>query len=71
MKPRFPCDSRPGTSLYDEEGAAIVPEIMKKAQEKGVTIQLPEDYVCGDKFDAEADTKDADDKTGRQFWIAV
>merc|ERR1712070_688388 len=27
-----------GTSLYDEEGAKIVPDILKKAEEKGVEI---------------------------------
>ena len=30
-----------GSSLYDEEGAKIVPEIMEKAKEKGVEIILP------------------------------
>jgi phosphoglycerate kinase len=43
-----------GASLYDEEGAAIVPDIMKKAQEKGVKIHLPVDFICGDKFEADA-----------------
>ena len=56
-----------GTSLYDEEGAAIVPEIMKKAAEKGVKIQIPTDYICADKFAADAATKDADDTTGPCF----
>eukprot|EP00116_Pleurobrachia_bachei_P006582 sb/3466844/ len=43
-----------GSSLYDEEGSKIVPDIMTKAKEKGVTIYLPIDYVCGDSFSAEA-----------------
>merc|ERR1712194_833805 len=30
-----------GSSLYDEEGAKIVPEIMAKAKEKNVKIVLP------------------------------
>ena len=30
-----------GSSLYDEEGAKIVPEIMRLAKEKGVEITLP------------------------------
>merc|ERR1712032_810340 len=46
-----------GTSLYDEEGAAIVPQIMEKAKAKGVKIQLPCDSVCAEKFDAEAEIK--------------
>merc|ERR1719331_1098539 len=39
-----------GTSLYDEEGAKIVPDIMKKAKEKNVDIVLPVDFVCSSKF---------------------
>lgn len=39
-----------GNSLFDADGAALVPQIMKKAQEKGVRIHLPVDYKCGDKF---------------------
>jgi len=39
-----------GNSLFDADGAALVPQIMKKAQEKGVRIHLPVDYNCGDKF---------------------
>merc|ERR1719409_2167057 len=34
-----------GSSLYDEEGAKIVPEIMEKAKEKGVEIILPVDFA--------------------------
>merc|ERR1740121_3487977 len=39
-----------GGSLYDEEGAKIVPEIMEKAKAKGVEIVLPVDFVCSSKF---------------------
>ena len=39
-----------GNSLFDEEGAKIVPELMEKARARGVEILLPVDYVCGDKF---------------------
>ncbi|MES1912744.1 MAG: hypothetical protein MHM6MM_004969 [Cercozoa sp. M6MM] len=39
-----------GNSLFDEEGAALVPQLMAKAQEKGVKIHLPVDIVCADKF---------------------
>jgi len=53
-----------GTSLYDEEGAKIVPDIMKKAKEKNVLIQLPVDYICGDKFDADANVMEANDTDG-------
>lgn len=53
-----------GNSLFDEEGAKIVPDIMKKAQEKGVKIHLPIDYVCGDKFAPDAQVQAATDATG-------
>eukprot|EP00921_Rhytidocystis_pertsovi_P026469 GHVQ01042700.1.p1 GENE.GHVQ01042700.1~~GHVQ01042700.1.p1 ORF type:complete len:421 (+),score=76.46 GHVQ01042700.1:232-1494(+) len=46
-----------GTSLYDEEGAKIVKELMDKAKTKNVEIQLPVDFVCGNKFDKEAEIK--------------
>eukprot|EP01017_Pseudomicrothorax_dubius_P015937 TRINITY_DN1816_c0_g2_i1.p1 TRINITY_DN1816_c0_g2~~TRINITY_DN1816_c0_g2_i1.p1 ORF type:complete len:430 (-),score=155.41 TRINITY_DN1816_c0_g2_i1:185-1474(-) len=40
-----------GKSLFDAEGAKIVPQIMAKAKEKGVKIHLPVDFVCGEKFE--------------------
>lgn len=43
-----------GNSLYDEEGAKIVNDIMKKAADKGVKIHLPSDFVTGDKFAEDA-----------------
>jgi len=39
-----------GDSLYDEEGANLVPEIIRKANEKGVKLHLPTDFICADKF---------------------
>lgn len=48
--------SQIGSSLYDEEGAAIVPKIMETAKAKGVTIHLPTDFVCGSKFSNDAET---------------
>lgn len=46
-----------GSSLYDEEGAKIVQAIVDKAQEKGVKLHLPTDFVIADKFAADANTK--------------
>jgi phosphoglycerate kinase len=53
-----------GDSLFDPEGAKIVPELMEKAKAKGVKIHLPVDFVCADKFDSEANTQPADASTG-------
>ena len=43
-----------GASLFDADGAKIVPSIMQKAKERGVTIHLPTDFVTGDKFSKDA-----------------
>jgi len=53
-----------GASLFDEEGAKIVPELIEKAKKNGKEIILPVDYVIGDKFAADAAVKAADDSTG-------
>jgi phosphoglycerate kinase len=53
-----------GESLFDPEGAKIVEDLMEKAKAKGVKIHLPVDFVCGDKFDADAKIQSVDDKTG-------
>lgn len=53
-----------GDSLFDAEGAKIAKELFAKAAEKGVKITLPVDFVCADKFDANANTKVVSDKEG-------
>ena len=61
-----------GGSLYDEEGAEIVPDIMKKAEEKGVKIHLPTDYMCGDKFAEDAKTEVRTQKEGiQEGWMGL
>ena len=39
-----------GGSLYDEEGAKLVKQIMEAAKAKNVEILLPDDYVRGREF---------------------
>jgi len=53
-----------GTSLYDEEGAKIVPEIMEKAKAKGVEIILPVDFIISSKFGEDGEIKTADKSGG-------
>merc|ERR1719168_372932 len=48
-----------GTSLYDEEGAKIVPEIMEKAKKLGVEIILPCDFTISSKFGEDGEIKAA------------
>lgn len=43
-----------GDSLFDAEGAKIVPQIMEQAKAKGVRIVLPKDFVTADKFSENA-----------------
>lgn len=53
-----------GSSLFDAEGAKLVPELVAKARARGVKLILPVDYVCGDRFDANASTQVATDAAG-------
>merc|ERR1711881_143678 len=53
-----------GGSLFDEEGAKIVPEIMEKAKEKNVEIVLPVDFVCSSKFGEDGEVKNAELSSG-------
>jgi phosphoglycerate kinase len=53
-----------GASLFDEDGAKLVPGIMAKANAKGVKIHLPSDFVLADAFSADAKTAAADDESG-------
>jgi len=53
-----------GNSLFDPKGAEIAKELFDKAAAKGVKIHLPVDFVCGDKFSPDANTRAATDKEG-------
>merc|ERR1711988_645649 len=53
-----------GSSLYDEEGAKIVPEILEKAEKLGVEIILPVDFVISSKFGEDGDVKSATKEEG-------
>jgi len=53
-----------GSSLFDEEGAKIVEEIMSLAKEKNVEITLPVDFVCSSKFGEDGEIKTANKADG-------
>ena len=53
-----------GSSLFDEEGAKLVPDLMAKAKAQGKEIILPVDYIAADKFAADAATKVVTDAEG-------
>jgi phosphoglycerate kinase len=69
-------DMHIGASLFDAEGAKIVPELMSKAKARGVKILLPIDHVCGDKFPKTLDTEvkielDEDAPGIRDGWMGL
>ena len=53
-----------GNSLYDADGAKIVPQIVERAKAKGVTLHLPGDFIVADKFAADAAYKVATENEG-------
>merc|ERR1712066_782541 len=53
-----------GSSLYDEDGAKTVPEIMAKAKEKNVEIILPTDFVISSKFGEDGEIKEVTKEQG-------
>jgi len=69
-------DMNIGASLFDAEGAKLVPELMEKAKARGVKILLPIDHVCGDKFPKSPETEvkielDADTPGIPDGWIGL
>lgn len=48
-------DVKIGGSLFDQAGAELVPKLIEKAKKNGVEIYLPVDFVCGNKFGADAE----------------
>ncbi|XP_058429156.1 phosphoglycerate kinase 1-like [Marmota monax] len=53
-----------GASLFEEQGAKIVKEIMAKAEKNGVKITFPVDFITTDKFDEHANTGSATVESG-------
>jgi len=53
-----------GKSIFDPEGAKIVPDLVAKAKTKGVQLHLPVDFIAADKFDPKANTQAASLESG-------
>lgn len=53
-----------GNSLFDEEGAKIVNDLLSKAEKNNVKIHLPVDFVTAEKFAEDAAVGAADVETG-------
>merc|ERR1719158_1221899 len=53
-----------GSSLYDEDGAKTVPDIMAKSKEKNVEIILPVDFTIASTFGEDGEVKEATKEEG-------
>ena len=53
-----------GSSLFDKKGADIVQGILDKAKEKGCDITLPVDWLCGQEFKNDQETKSVTQSEG-------
>ncbi|HYE07932.1 MAG TPA: phosphoglycerate kinase [Planctomycetota bacterium] len=53
-----------GKSLFDAEGAKLVPGLLAKAETKGVLVHLPVDFLAADRFAPDATIKPATVESG-------
>lgn len=53
-----------GNSLLDKNGIEVAKKVMEAAEEKGVKLVLPVDYVAADDFSAKANTQIVDAEAG-------
>ena len=53
-----------GASLFDEEGAKIVQNLVEKAKKNNVQLHFPVDFVCADKFAEDAAISEATVESG-------
>ncbi|TPX45437.1 phosphoglycerate kinase [Synchytrium endobioticum] len=53
-----------GNSLFDEQGAKIVNDLVEKAKKKNVQLFFPVDYITADRFDKDANVGQATDESG-------
>ena len=60
-----------GNSLCENERLDAALELLKKADEKGVSIHLPADSIIADKFDANADVSNALSNNIPDGWMGL
>lgn len=53
-----------GKSIYDDDGAKLVPEIIRKAKERNVKLHFATDFVCGKDISEDTEIKTFTDKEG-------
>jgi len=60
-----------GNSLVEEEKLDLAKELIQKAKAKGVELHLPIDSIVADKFDANANTKIANNNSIEPGWMGL
>lgn len=60
-----------GKSLVEEDKLNLAKELIQKAKAKGVELHLPIDSVIADKFDAQANTKIANNNAIQEGWMGL
>lgn len=60
-----------GKSLVEEDRLGTAKELLEKAKQKGVSIHLPADSIVADKFDANANTREADNRAIPDGWMGL
>jgi phosphoglycerate kinase len=60
-----------GNSLVEKDRLDTAKELLKKAEGKNVKIHLPVDSIIADKFDAAANTKEADNNSIPAGWMGL
>lgn len=60
-----------GNSLVEEDKLDLAKDLIKKAKEKGVNLELPKDSVIADAFDNHANTQVADNFSIADGWMGL
>lgn len=60
-----------GNSLVEEDKLDLAKELIQKAKAKGVELHLPIDSIVADKFDANANTKIANNNAIETGWMGL
>ncbi len=60
-----------GSSLVEESKLELARELIKKAKEKNVSLELPIDSIIADKFAADANTKISDNISIPDGWMGL
>ncbi|MBI3220191.1 MAG: phosphoglycerate kinase [Bacteroidetes bacterium] len=60
-----------GNSLVEDDKLDLAKELIQKAKAKGVELHLPIDSIVADKFDAQANTKTANNNAIEPGWMGL